>query len=317
MADDRQKLLGKIKSLNENLWEQRVTLPRVCAWLQNFVGERAAADAEQLHALFLLTQFTYFGDMQIRECLRAIYRDLYRYPLIKDIRRKNGDALDIALIETEFKKKLKKTRFLGVGNPSESGCHLLYYFRQENNLAKDLFMNGYKVFGRDERSNSMILTSPEVSSYVFIDDFCGSGKQCVDYLSATVRSIKTLRQEARVSYFCIIGTAHGLATIRNNTNFDEVSAIFTIDESYKCFSNDSQIFITAPSWFDHQLIEEVCTHYGRQIAPGSPLGYKDGQLLLGFHHNVPDNTLPIIWRESESPAWTSIFRRYDKKYKTL
>ena len=38
-------------------------------------------------------------------------------------------------------------------------------------------------------------------------------------------------------------------------------------------------------------------------------GYKDSQLLLGFTHNTPDNTLPIIWKEEN---WIPIFKRYSK-----
>ena len=33
----------------------------------------------------------------------------------------------------------------------------------------------------------------------------------------------------------------------------------------------------------------------RWSLPADALGFEDSQLLIGFHHNTPDNTLPIIW----------------------
>ena len=48
------------------------------------------------------------------------------------------------------------------------------------------------------------------------------------------------------------------------------------------------------------------------IWKGHPHGYGDGQLVLGMHHNIPNNTIPIIWWESDNDTWTPIFRRYKK-----
>src|SRR5690349_19316795 len=112
-------------------WEQRVLSPDIHAWLENFTGITESRDVERLHALFMLSHFMYFGSRELRELLRALYRDLFRYPIIASIRRRLKDSIDGHLINAEFQQELAKTRFIGVGNPSESGVHLLYYFRQE------------------------------------------------------------------------------------------------------------------------------------------------------------------------------------------
>ena len=61
--------------------------------------------------------------------------------------------------------------------------------------------------------------------------------------------------------------------------------------------------------------EQMCRFYGSSLVPGDPFGYDNGQLLIGFHHNTPDNTLPIFWYdEPGGTSWTPIFKRYPKYY---
>lgn len=114
----------QIEVLNSILWEYRALRPRIDKWLANF-----GTDQEREYALYLLSRLMYFNSSNIRNLLKALYRDLYRYPVIERIRKNNNNTLDKDFIEREFKKELYNTRFLGVGNPSESGVHLLYYFR--------------------------------------------------------------------------------------------------------------------------------------------------------------------------------------------
>jgi hypothetical protein len=51
-----------------------------------------------------------------------------------------------------------------MGNPAESGTHLLYYFRQVNNINKDLFIDQSKVD----------LSDTQIKRYIYIDDMIKS-----------------------------------------------------------------------------------------------------------------------------------------------
>jgi len=66
-----QSLMAKIKTLNETIWERRVTVPAIDEWLQNFAATNGPSPGERAHALFLLSNFMYFGSRQIREVLKA------------------------------------------------------------------------------------------------------------------------------------------------------------------------------------------------------------------------------------------------------
>ncbi len=306
-------LHDKIKRLSDSAWGGCVSRPDIENWVKQFAQSVNVEDDEQLHALFLLSNFTYFGQAEIRELLRSLYRDLYKSPIVHAIRRANANTRDKDFIEDEFRRVLRNTRFLGIGNPSESGSHLLYYFRQENQLPKTLFINSHRIFERD--GERMKVRSPEISHYIFIDDLCGSGTQASQYSQDILEPLKDSAPEAKVFYLVLFATTAGLNSVRALNRFDQVSAVFELDSSFRSLDPTSRIFKPEDKPFIREKVRATCEKYGTQLWPEHPLGYKDGQLLMGFNHNTPDNTLPIFWKDQDAALpWTSIFRRYDKDY---
>src|SRR3546814_11982149 len=73
-----------------------------------------------------------------------MFRDLYKYPIVEQIRQELGDSTDEVAIATRFGQELNATRFVGIGNPAESGTHLLYYFRQENYPTRARFIHTHE-----------------------------------------------------------------------------------------------------------------------------------------------------------------------------
>lgn len=320
-------IFEKIRVLNETLWEGRVDRQRVNRWLSNFADQR-----DRHHALYLLSQFMYFGSLQMRELLKGAFRDVYKYRVIEQIRQNNHHTTDLTFIKDEFNNILQKTRFLGVGNPFESGTHLLYFFRQENRLPKKLFIDINELFDYQEDGTS-VLHFPDVDEYVFFDDFCGSGTQAKSYSKGIVARIRDLKPSANISYLMLFSTKAGKDHVRTKTKFNYVEAVVELDESFRCFGTDSRYFdADTPTFIDRAYAEDLCSRHGLEMmqifwqkegvptghipvyADKSKLGFGDCQLLIGFHHNTPDNTLPIFWWDEESPIWYPIFKRYNKIY---
>lgn len=322
-----KEIYDKVQCLNQTLWEHRVLRPNIDNWLANF-----ETDEEKQEALFLLSKFMYFGSHNIRTLLRTLYRDSYRYPIICKIRQDNGNTLDPNIIEPLFEKEKKQTIFMGVGNPSESGVHLLYYFRQENKLSKERFANTDDIVIRGSSGNK--LRNNTIKRYVFIDDFCGSGSQATSdtNVNRCVSDIRSLNKSAEIYYLMLFGTSKGVNLVRASGLYDYVNCVIELDDNHKCFAPASRIF-SQPTTFDANKIQSMCTKYGIPImkeffihlgwdastaltyAQKNALGFGDCQLLIGFHHNVPDNSLPIIWyNETGTLKWTPIFKRYSKIY---
>lgn len=325
---EKERLKAKIKILNETLWDNRVLNPSVEKWLANF-----SSDKEKFHALYLLSKFMYFGAIPMRNLLKSLYRDLYRYPLIECIRKNNDNTLDANFIESQFKMEENKTRFLGVGNPSESGAHLLYFFRQENNLSKKLFVYTDEIIDRVGTLEQ--LHFPDVNHYVFIDDFCGSGSQATTdgTIKRCVINLKRLSADVKISYLMLFATSNGIRTVRDSSLYDKVEAVVELDNTYKCFDAKSRLFPQRNDLLcEKDFAQEFCYRYGRplfrsihqkegltgnkleELSDKTALGWGDCQLLLGFYHNTPDNTLPIIWYDENEIEWFPVFRRYNKKY---
>lgn len=304
-------LLKKIKQLTETAWYGKVLEPDVRHWLEQFEASAAVEDDEQLQALFLLSNFVYFGQREIRELLRSLYRDLFKTPALHSIRRAHGDTKDIGVLNHQFNVHLSKTRFLGMGNPSESGVHLLYYFRQENQLNSNHFINTHEIFARDAKAGSPTLRirHAEITDYVFIDDLCGSGTQAAEYSQDIIDPLRALNPTLKVHYLVLFATQRGLEFIRSLDRYDTVAAVYELDDSFKALEPESRIFNAANVDFDREKVKATCQKYGARLWAGHPLGYKDGQLLIGFNHNTPDNTLPIFWADA---PWRPIFKRYHK-----
>lgn len=312
------KYFSKIKLLNETVWEHKITRKKIHEWLDNFKDEE-----EKFLMLFVLTEFIYFNKFQIDTLIISVYRDLYKYRLLREIRKNNNDTLNEELINKLYKSKLSKTRFISLGNPSESSSMFLYKFRTLNNLSKKLFISIEYI----EKCQD------DIEYFIFIDDFCGSGSQAKEYSKDILPIIKKKYPNSHTSYFVLLSTVDGKNKLRNETSFNHVDSILDIDDSFKCFNNNSRIFQNKDSIIDVAKIKEICGRNGKMLmklllnetsncdiskteylAEKHKFGFSDGQLLIGFEHNTPDNTLPLIWFNLENVNWNPIFKRHNKIY---
>lgn len=311
------ELIRRVKTLSERLWEGHCQVPDVDAWLANFDGRHCGdKDVEHLHALHLLASTSYFGLRELRVLLRALFRDLFRYPLIQTIREELGGTRDALEIQRRFSHELAQTRFLGMGSPAESGTHLLYYFRQENRLLRSQFVHQHQLLTSAATDPNVRLADPGLKRLVFIDDLCGSGEQAVRYSETLLRTIREIAaREGRTiefQYLVLFGIEAGLERAKNDADFDVVDAVSKLDHTYQTFGPSSRVFRKPPPMIERARSEQLAIGYGAELWSDWPTGFDDGQLLLAFHHNVPDNSLPILWFDEGAPPWEPAFPRYPK-----
>jgi len=311
---------GRLKILAAHAWDHEIRWPDIKAWAENFTGGTAARQDEELHILFALTRFMYFSRRLTREMLKALYRDHFEAPTMQRIRRNLKGTKDVSLLRKQYKQQLSATRFVGLGNPAESGAHLLYVFRQVNYLPKDYFEDLHSAFLiKPNRSRSgeieYQIRDPSVSRIVFFDDVVGSGSQARQYLSEELKRIRVGNPKFELSFLALFATTDGLKRLNAPEFFNgRAACLFELDSSFKAFSLDARYFADSPVWFNHMTFEAIARHYGSSLQPSIPVGFKDGQMLLAFAHNTPDNTLPIFWDQGTQIPWHPVFPRFDKKY---
>jgi len=310
----------KLQELAVSAWDGEIRWPDISAWSENFDGRHLGdSDIEQEHALFALTKFIYFGRRLVRELLRSLYRDRFEAPLIQRIRRNHRNTRDAALLRKVYQSELATTRFAGLGNPAESGAHLLYFFRQVNYLQKDLFADLRSLFAvaKDPTTGEFLygIRDSGIRRVVLFDDLVGSATQVSQYLLTELRRIRRGNPQLEISFMALFATTEGLSRLNEPGLFDgRATCMFELDDSYKSHDAGSRYFVATPSWFDVAKFRGMAAHYGGHLRPGMALGYKGGQLMLGFSHNTPDNTLPIFWDEGARAPWAPVFPRFDKKY---
>ena len=186
-------------------------------------------------------------------------------------------------------------------------------------MSKDHFLDSAQIIRRTENhegASARVLRYPDIKRYIFVDDVCGSGQTAIDYSQDFLNEVRQLNPRAELFYFSIFATAGGIDAVRGNSIFgNNCDAVYKLDDTYKCLSNESRYLKVLPPLIDPDVIRQMARCYGNLLCPGHGGGYEDSQMLMGFHHNTPDNTLPIIWMDKDHGApisWTPVFRRYPK-----
>ncbi len=272
-------------------WDNAVSMDRLDSWISNFSGQALGnADFERRMAYWLLSHFTYYTENDIKVLCKDIYWKFVHDVLFLDFKSKAKPES----IETV----LRNTRFTGLGNKSESGAHILYYFRQINNLPIECF---------DVKSDV------EYKNLVFIDDVTMSGEQAREYIELLDVKVD------RIYFLTLFSSIAAKLKMSEDYTDDfrkpvKMISANILDVRDKAFSKDSYLFSRdeiVPLKFH---MKEMCEYYGKKITTGYmnnyPLGFDDGQYMIGFSYNTPDNTLPIFWGTGNN--WYPLFERKTK-----
>lgn len=274
-------------------WENQLSPKDLQDWLNNFSGDALGSiKAEQNLALWLLSSFVYFTIDDVRGFCQQLFAEFVHAKLIEYQEKRLYQELSIAERVAHI---LNSTVFLTLGNDSESGSNILYYFRQINHLQK-------YVFEKD--------LSKSYENLVFVDDVTISGIQALTYIPQIKESIVSDKQ-----YY--------LTFLASDTAIDmlqpldiKIICCNRLTEREKCFSEDSFVFNSGSRKRFLSIAARMCNYYGERItqnhpeANGYPLGFDGAQSLFCFFYNTPDNTLPIFWCDGN--GWKPIFKRYEK-----
>lgn len=186
-----------------------------------------------------------------------------------------------------------------LGNsPSASGANFLYEFRKELKISPKCFP--FEHFTKIDLDG--------IKALVFVDDIIGSGDQATRFAKKT---FPTIALDIKKYYVVLLTFENGLNKVNKEAGFTQVIPAKVLSEEYKAFSPKSCYFKDPKQ---RKRLEKICSKYGERLYPDHPLGYDNSQGLFVFPHNVPNNTLPIIWAGTESESepgvlWKPLWKR--------
>lgn len=273
-------IYNKIMDLNELVWGNRLDGVLIEQWLKNFKKR-----SEKIFALDILSKFTFYNEKEVQALLKSAFHLLKNHICLELIRQRNYADSPEKIIQNDC-------YFIGTWeNPSKSGVSLLYEFRTLNKIRRNNFVSSVQEVPNDAKY------------VVFLDDITGSGRQAKGYWNTLVVTNANPSLKASFLYSVLVGTTKGISYIETTTKIKVLPTII-LDERYSMFSKNS-------IYYSDDVIKNnvklMCMNYGKEHQE-PPLGYDNLQLLIGFNHNIPDNTIPIIWAKKN---WNPIFPRYE------
>lgn len=278
-----------IMHTSATVWKREITEKEIDRWLDNFTGAVLSKDEEKVFALWLLLNFVYYNEDEVVHLCKVLMKD-FIHKMLVDTNTQQDD------IDNNLYEIISKTRFLSLGEPSESGGYILYYFRHVNALHISYF-----IFPKTGDSDL-------IDNLVYIDDVTlTAGKD--GQAHRKLKKIKSKYPNKKIILLTLIASEDSIAELRKIGV--EVITTIRLDERNRCFCANSDMFHDYPNYIE--ACKKFASHYGNKIDSEMPLGYKNGEYAFGFFYNTPDNTLPIFWGTNNN--WYPIFKRYDKNYK--
>ncbi len=189
----------------------------------------------------------------------------------------------------------KKLHFVAVGQPGKSGGHILYY-------VKNLFK--YSPYNKYTNSNFYWNLSDidcskltQYDELIFVDDIIGSGNT---HYEEIINAGFPKKRNFSIGLLAVIINEKGKSFLKRKFPELEIYGESKID----VFDDEQRLFGTR---IRTKVIREFAYKYGRKLDVKNPLGYKNSQMLVIFAHAVPNNTLPIIWKDTKD--WKALVPR--------
>ena len=306
-------------ALAEGLVYQGVGLDadRAYAWIEQFSPYRCVPSvdprdvAEQL--LRAVHSTYYYSNTRVKHILTTLFS-----VLVDDVRHDTRFSWLRGI--SEEKARLLLLRNLVLSNPlgpmkSPDAIHLM--FREVSGAVPTRNAVDFARLPKRIRDGNDLVV-------VFLDDFIGTGEQ---FRTAVIRdaivsnvALRTAMQSkktGKIRFFALVCVAYEEG-LRAATLYLE-QAVPWLDVTILAgdvLHSDSKIFSPASNVFANEAIRQgaeeiVVQQIGAKLYPGAPGGRGALQSLVVFEHNIPNSSLPVLWKDGhvDERPWRPLFPR--------
>ena len=262
-------------------------------WLANFW-----TDADRYLAARILDGLTYRSNAMVCSSIDHLLQCIL--PL--ELRRVglHFDSVDALLAALEDPGDGFPIRFVAVdgayeSEPGKSGAVVIRLFRRHARIHKKLTC----------RPDGLGTLPGTVKCLVFVDDMVGTGRQFVSF--AKTHQLTTFAPRLALLYAPLMAFDAGILTIERDVGVVAVRPVETIDARHAFYRESSKPGVWGAD--EVNTVADVRAHVLGLVADrGIPTSTRHSlDLVLGFEHATPNNSLPLLW--ARSPTWAPLLIR--------
>jgi len=189
-----------------------------------------------------------------------------------DIRRALFEGYNSIIKEVSPKDEWGEIAICPASSLGKSGGYLTYRLKRVANLSDNQFINIDMLDEKFVKNKKAI---------IFVDDFIGTGNQCVELWN----KIHDIARYTRLYLLVLYSLEKGLDRVKRKTGFKIVYDKVVNNEKL-IFSEKNKFFSEA----EKERILQICEYIGGK----DYLGYENSQACIAFEHTTPNNTIVLL-----------------------
>ncbi|MBR8094983.1 hypothetical protein KDX09_37235 [Burkholderia cenocepacia] len=297
-ADDRLDYIEQVFDRARRLVQTRVWDDIKEHRLEGWIGCLQNQDAELLGA-YLLDNLCFRSRDQFYSMLDSLFLDLPAFPSTPG----RGGRLTTRLRsrpKLDDDAPVRLAPVIGMESPpTKSGPYILRLAQRRYGIHSDWLAWPHLLEGNDK-----------LSDIVFVDDFCGTGKQFVDFASSIrLRELHSQKTSIGITYLTAAAHEDGIRKIHDELPFVEVRCVERLGPVTSVLGDDCFARYQIDGFRELVLeqYENVTKRCGLPTTGKFAKGFGELGLAYAFAHATPNNTLPIFWWETDD--WTPLLER--------
>ena len=301
-VDDTQYYIDCSRDIFEFFIEARqwtgIEINRLNSWFRNF---NDAEDGEY-YACKILNCIIGYSESDISRMLsEGIDRIMDKEAILPLLNQRQFSVLQSEL-EFAYRDKMKHTLFVPLmanGAPGESSNQMMRVLTQH-----------FKPQIQQQFSSAIQEDYP-CDVMVIVDDCVGSGDQFAEFWeNASISNGMLLRewcskQKIKVYYLCLVAYDNTVKSLGEKYTDVRIVAIEQLTEKHKVFNKRNAVWDNEEEMNNaKRVVNELVT--GKEIPV---LGYKELGFAVIIHNNIPDWSLPILYKAKN--GWNLLVERKD------
>jgi hypothetical protein len=276
-SEDSQEYIQLITGRSKKLIKAKVWNEISLERLNNWMGALRNLECE-LAGAFLLDNLSYRSRAQYESLLDTIFYDL------KD---ENNNLLLDTLVFNEHSVDTVFVPVIGLESPpTKSGPYILRLIQKRYRIKNCWLEWPNSLKGRGS-----------LKQLYFVDDFCGTGDQFRKFVkSIDIENLKKIFPDLEIYY--LVTTAHekGIKKITELFPYINIKYSELLTKEHSIFSEPN-----LKKYNNKIFTDTVKDTYDRLITETGIKARSYGKLDLAyaFHHATPNNSLPLLWNETD------------------